>query len=1165
MKETFGKTWWGELWLRSLTNIDYSRHLSQGAVYARKGNVKNLKISRYHITAKVTGERKTPYRITVFMPAFTGEQIDLLMTEIIKRPVVIAKLLNHEPDPVILSIAESLDMKVLPRQWKDFMTQCTCRDRVPCKHLLAVFYMLSREIDSNPFLIFEMHGLNLFDELRRRGIYIYSQRNTAIPLLESQWKIRESTPEETPEDAVYRRVDFSQLQNISKALIQLLSDAPSFYPSGNFRDRYAAQLGRITGKAGRILSRRIKMDTFFPLPDGQAITGRTTLGLTVEGSRLNITGGNHEIKTLDHLIAALFALNPDHLPDLQPSVAAFHKILMAALHLSANGMIIPQIVQSDYGEVVIRWLPALLDSRVKVLVERLSGILPGDLLLVQMMFRRRRQALPIENRTVELLSFFIGRIVVQFSRATANVLDKLFFKARPYTFSSVGETGLPGRIKVWLDSYYLTSETCKPVITVSEAPGEQFDVQISVEDTANAGQPVPLDDILKQNQYDNQRYRILQGILLLTPFIRGLEEYVNGGGNVPIRFSVSEFAPFLTDVLPAVRLLDIKIMLPKSLQELLRPKVSVKLKRKSSSQAYVRLDDLLEFDWQVAVGDDVISPDEFNQLLNKASRLFKFKEKYIYVSDADIEKLQKALTGNRQISSCQLLQTALAEEYEGAAVLLTSEVRKLMEELSATEYIPLPQGLKAELRPYQQRGFSWLYRNSRMGFGSIIADDMGLGKTLQVISVLLKFKEENAIDKRHKALVVVPTGLLTNWQAEIARFAPSLSSYIYHGATRSMEQFDADVMLTTYGVLRSDADRLKKQKWRVMIIDEAQNIKNYDTAQAEAVKSIPSNVRIAMSGTPVENRLTEFWSIMDYANRGYLGNIRTFKNDYANPIQIFSDEQVTAKFRRITSPFMMRRMKSDKTIISDLPDKIEQNQYALLTGQQAALYEKTMRAAMEEIEGCTGADVQTLFKRQGLVLQLILALKQICNHPTQFLKNGVFDASLSGKTELLLELLDSIIHNGEKALIFTQFREMGDLLERFISGRFGETPMFYHGGCSVNQREEMIDRFQHNRADKLFILSLKAAGTGLNLTAASHVIHYDLWWNPAVENQATDRAYRIGQEKNVIVHRLICKNTFEERIDDMIQKKKHLAEVTVATGENWIGKLSNRELREIFG
>jgi SNF2 family DNA or RNA helicase len=609
--------------------------------------------------------------------------------------------------------------------------------------------------------------------------------------------------------------------------------------------------------------------------------------------------------------------------------------------------------------------------------------------------------------------------------------------------------------------------------------------------------------------------------------------------------------------------LDIKILLPKALQTLLRPKASVKLKKNESGKSFVNLNDLLSFDWQVALGDTVVSQHEFNQLLKTAAKLFKFKENYIYVDETDLEKLHKAFAADK-LTPFQMLQMALAEEHEGAPVTLTDEVRDLIKELTTAEDIPLPQGIEAQLRPYQHRGFSWMYRNSRIGFGSVIADDMGLGKTLQVISVLMKFKEENSINAKRKALVVVPTGLLTNWQAEIEKFAPSLTSHIFHGQMRDLLQFDADVLLTTYGVLRSDFETLKKQKWQVMIIDEAQNIKNHSTAQSKAVKSIPADIRIAMSGTPVENRLTEFWSIMDFTNKGYLGTVKLFKQDFANPIQMFNDEQVAHKFKKITAPFMMRRMKSDKSIISDLPDKIEQNQLAQLTKQQAALYQKTMQAAMREIEGC-GDDHQSLFKRQGLVLQMILALKQICNHPTQFLKNGKFDASLSGKTELLFELLDSIVESGEKVLVFTQFAEMGKLLERFIDERFGEKPLFYHGGSNVKKREEMVHRFQHSRADQIFLLSLKAAGTGLNLTAASHVIHYDLWWNPAVENQATDRAYRIGQQKNVMVHRLICKNTFEERIDEMIQQKKHLAEMTVATGENWIGKLSNKELREMFG
>ncbi|MCL1868267.1 MAG: DEAD/DEAH box helicase [Paludibacter sp.] len=1169
MSEKFGKTWWGEHWLRSLENVDYDNRLPRGASYARNGHVKDIKIKGNQIVAKVSGSRSMPYKVTVIIPPFFEEDIERLMKKIIEHPALISKLLNRELDPAILKIAEELGLKVFPKQWTDFKMQCTCPDwAVPCKHLASVIYIISREIDNNPFLVFEIHNVNLLDELKKREIFIYDQKKTEIPVLENLLKIK-NTVLDIPENAVYEHVDFSQLQNISEALVQLLPDAPPFYPSGNFREKYATQIARISKDASRIISKKLDFNAVFPLSDKHFLTNRSTLTLTININNVVKVGGeNHHIENLEQLIPALFTLNPDRLPDFEPSIAAFYKILLASLHISANGMIIPQIVQLENKNFIIRWLPATIDSRVKIIVEKLSAILPDNLLQVKKVFRKKEQILSIDNQTIEILSLFIGKFVSYLTKTSNynDLFEDMFFKAKDYDFKSVGENALSGGIKVWLDRYYLTAEQYKPVITVSELLTDEFDVQISVEDTTQSDNlPIPLTNILKQKQYEKQRFKILQGVSLLTPFIRGLDTNINLGGETPIRFNNSEFAQFLMEILPAIRMLDIKIMLPKSLQELLRPKVSVKLKRNEQGQGFINLSDLFSFNWQVALGDTIISPEEFNKLLKNASRLFKFKENYIYVNDSDLERLHKAFTTDKQLSPYQLLQTALAEEYEGAPVILTPEVRNLINELTSSEDVPLPENLNAQLRPYQQRGFSWMYRNSRIGFGSIIADDMGLGKTLQVISILLKFKEEDFINQKHKALVVVPTGLLTNWKAEIEKFAPSLSSHIFHGQLRDLKEFKDDILLTTYGVLRSDFEILKKQKWQIMVIDEAQNIKNHDTAQSKAVKSIPANIRIAMSGTPVENRLTEFWSIMDYTNKGYLGNVKVFKEDYASPIQIFNDEHITAKFKKITAPFMLRRMKSDKTIISDLPDKIEQNQFAQLTKQQAALYEKTMLAAMEEIEGYQANDQQTLFKRQGLVLQMILSLKQICNHPTQFLKNGQFDASLSGKTELLFELLDSIMENDEKVLVFSQFTEMGNMLKRFISERFGEEPIFYHGGCNVKQREEMVQRFQHNRADKIFILSLKAAGTGLNLTAASHVIHYDLWWNPAVENQATDRAYRIGQKKNVMVHRMICKNTFEERIDEMIQRKKHLAEMTVATGENWIGKLSNKELREIFG
>jgi SNF2 family DNA or RNA helicase len=573
---------------------------------------------------------------------------------------------------------------------------------------------------------------------------------------------------------------------------------------------------------------------------------------------------------------------------------------------------------------------------------------------------------------------------------------------------------------------------------------------------------------------------------------------------------------------------------------------------------------LFSFDWQVAIGDTVMDEAEFKKLLSKSEGLIKYKSQYIYVDQQDLQKIYSHFANTQELSAFQMLRAALSGEYLGSAISLTDEVKELIKELTNFNEVALPKGIQAQLRPYQHRGFSWMYRNSKIGFGSVLADDMGLGKTLQVITTLLKYKEDGLLEQE-KVLVVAPTGLLTNWQTEIEKFAPTLKAKIYHGTKRRIVKEDEfDVLISSYGIVRSDATELKKKKWYSLVIDEAQNIKNSNTDQAKAIKTISASHFIAMSGTPVENRLSELWSIMDYSNRGLMGNSKEFDEIYGNPIQQYNDVAVAELLKKVTAPFMMRRLKSDKNIISDLPDKIEMDCYSVLAKEQASLYEKTLQKAMSDIEAITGSDSKALFVRQGLVLQMILALKQICNHPTQFLKNKIMDASLSGKMDLLFDKLDSIVESGEKVLIFSQFTEMGNLPKHFITERYKEEPLFYHGGCNLKQRKEMVTSFQENRADKIFLLSLKAAGTGLNLTAANHVIHYDLWWNPAVEAQATDRAYRLGQKSNVMVHRFITKNTFEERINDMIQAKKALAEMTVSAGENWIGNLSNRELKELF-
>jgi uncharacterized Zn finger protein len=395
------------------------------------------------------------------VPLFSAKDTERLMTKIIERPALISKLLNRELDPAILTIAEELGLKVFPRQWTDFKMNCSCPDwAVPCKHLASVIYMLSREIDNNPFLVFEIHNVNLLDELQKREIFISDQKETEIPALTNLLK-EKKIPSDTPENAVYERVDFSQLQNISEALVQLLPDAPPFYPSGNFREKYAAQISRISKEMNRILDKNPDFTSVFPNPNKYSLSHRASLMLTVDGNNeTEICGENHDIKKPEHLIPALFALNPDRMPDYEPSVAAYHKLLFAAVHLTANGMIIPQIVQLDDKRFAIRWLPATMDNRVKTIVEKLSAILPDGLLQIKKIVRKKTQTSIIANQTIEVLSILIGKFVSRLHKPSyGDLFEDLFFDNKVYTFTAVGENALSGGIKAWLNRYYLTAET----------------------------------------------------------------------------------------------------------------------------------------------------------------------------------------------------------------------------------------------------------------------------------------------------------------------------------------------------------------------------------------------------------------------------------------------------------------------------------------------------------------------------------------------------------------------------------------------------------------------------------------------------------------------------------------------------------------------------------
>lgn len=1166
MAQSFGKTWWGEQWLNSLNNIDYSNRLPRGSSYARKGAVTKIDIKENQIHAKVAGSRPKPYQVDIILPPFFDPELSNFINALAQRPVIISKLLNRELDPEVLAIAESIGLKVFPRQWTDFKMQCSCPDwAVPCKHLAAVIYKVSAEIDNDPFLVFGLHKVDMIGEMNKRGIFV-TKETTEIPALTDLYFVKPAKRTKATaynHEKAYQKLSFASLSPIHAPLAALLADFPAFYQgSGNFKEKYGKALGKIVKNAQKILQGKISLGALLNRAesDGLQISKHSRNTVTIDERHQSKVLVNDEAFSVPRFMEQIASIPASQTLDYQPSTASLSTVYYFALHLLANGAVIPQIVQQPDKSYSIRWLPAMLSKEVCILIKKLEEIVPPDIFLWQ--GKKGRKEIN-KDASVNLLSVFLtGLADLLVEKHSGDLFLDLFFRNTNHPFKEPGEGALCGGIMAWLQKYFIGQGEYKPQILVTEASDDKFLVSINI-----SGKPGPLEnpvnlhEILTQKKFEQQRYPILQSLTQLSGFIPGLDHFINTAGSEEIVMDNTAFTPFLLQMIPAIQLLDIEVLLPKALREILKPRTSVKLSKKTG-RSFLRLDQLLEFDWQVAVGDTLMGEKEFKKLLDKSDGLIKYKSRYIYASKEELEKLHRHFSADRTLSPVQLLRAALSGEYLGAKIGLTNEVKDLILELTTVKELPLPEDINAQLRPYQRRGYSWMYRNSRIGFGSVIADDMGLGKTLQVITTLLKYKEEGLLEDK-KALVIAPTGLLTNWQAEIEKFAPRLKTHVFHGAQRKIHD-DFDILLTSYGIARAEAPRLKKLPWHSLVIDEAQNIKNQGTAQARAVKSIGAENFIAMSGTPVENRLSELWSILDYSNRGFLGSQKEFHETYGNPIENYNDTDAAEKLKKVTAPFMMRRLKTDKTIISDLPDKIEIDSFSILAKEQAGLYEKTLEEALKEIEAIDASDKKGLFVRQGLVLQMILALKQICNHPTQFLKNNVLDASLSGKLTLLFDKLDSIVESNEKVLLFTQFTEMGKLLQYFITERYQETPLFYHGGCTIKQRKEMVEAFQTNHADKIFVLSLKAAGTGLNLTAANHVIHYDLWWNPAVEAQATDRAYRIGQKSNVMVHRFITKNTFEERINEMIQSKKALANMTVATGESWIGNLSNKELKNLF-
>ncbi|HWQ66126.1 MAG TPA: DEAD/DEAH box helicase [Methanospirillum sp.] len=587
-------------------------------------------------------------------------------------------------------------------------------------------------------------------------------------------------------------------------------------------------------------------------------------------------------------------------------------------------------------------------------------------------------------------------------------------------------------------------------------------------------------------------------------------------------------------------------------------------------KSHIGLDTLLSFDYQIALGDDVISPEEFFEKADLKGSLMKIQGRWVAFDVSDVQKnLQKFKNQfeNGEISASDMMRAyatgRLGDEMDvmvEAADEWCSTIVDAVKNGPVPGKRPVPKAFSGLLRPYQEVGHSFLVSCADIGIGACLADDMGLGKTPQTIAYLLTRK---ASGKTDPSLLICPTSVVGNWEREVLRFGPSLKVHVHHGTDRMKDEAFSkatrshDLVITTYALAARDVSLIRNQSWSSLILDEAQNIKNPLTKQAKAIQSIKGGHRIALTGTPVENRLSELWSIMHFLNPGYLGSSGHFQEMYANPIERSQDAGRAEELRRLVRPFLLRRLKTDRTIISDLPEKMEYKIYCTLTREQATLYQAVVNGIAESMEHLDG------IARRGAILAVLTRLKQICDHPVLYVTDAKNDPARSGKVQRLMEMLEEVRDEGDAAIIFTQYATFATRLQEMIEKKFSDPVLLLTGSTPRKRREELIKRFMEPGGPQIFVISLKAGGTGLNLTRANHVFHIDRWWNPAVEDQATDRTFRIGQTRDVQVHLMIAAGTLEERIDTIIMDKRSIANQVLGTGEDWLTGMSTDELLDI--
>lgn len=1168
-RPAFGKTWWGRRWIETLEKIDRdTNRLPRGRRYANGGYVTDIRIDGGTVHARVQGSRPRPYSVKISLKRFSVSRLQEIPGLVAGRPDIGADLLLGKLPEKLVTLLESRGLSLFPSSWKEMDSECSCPDWAdPCKHRAAVCYILANEIDLDPFLLFELRGVEkkLLEPAPLRSS-TDDKAEPFVPWTESKSWLPPALPD---------LPDLSLETFGIDELLSLLPEKPLFFTGGDFRELLRLSYHNVDRAVTSLDMDENPPDltsfsfTLLLLPDGEDIFV-VPCGLFAAGQAKPVTkllpspdgkGDPRKVRGLEVPVEEfwdlLFSrpLRKKEVLSATPSAAFFLLASKVAMALVRAASYVPEVFSGPGGEMKVRYMPLVHGPRGEEAFGTLVRMLPPHLIVRE----KNRTALYGDEGVRQVLSLLVTRLVCRFSGVNqSGKLCDAFFRGAAYTASRFEEKQTAGAVGHWLEGLSIRTRRLSPVLRISVLK-EAFFLRMGVEDRADPLKPpVPLARFLKGADAPS-RNTVLRQVAVASDHLPVLREALGRKRGAQVAIDGPALVELLSSGKNVLDLLGIRIVMPRSLSTILRPRAVLKAEISGKGKtASFSLDDLAVFSWEIALGEERIGKEEFLGLLKKAAGVIRFRGKFLMVdADSAREILEKLSAPPPELSPLATLRAACSGEAAGVSFEPGEALTRAISRLDQVDEVPVPQGLMATLRPYQERGYRWMLANTSRGFGVCLADDMGLGKTVQVLAFLLFLKESGKLG--NPALVVCPTTLIGNWMKETARFAPGLSVRIHHGSDRVLpKKKEADLVITSYGIVRREAETFAKRDWSVVVLDEAQNIKNPGTDQTRAIRMLKTPARVVLSGTPVENRLEELWSLFEFANPGYLGSREDFRKEFALPVERYADRERMEILRRTIAPFLMRRLKSDKSIAPDLPEKMIADIYCTLTGEQAALYQETVNGVMQQIELAEGGE------RLGLVLKLITALKQIGNHPSHYLKSASVSSALSGKSSRMIGILEKIIEAGDRCLVFTQYREMGEILRKMIADETGVPPLFFHGGLNRKQRDQLVEDFQDGTGPGIMILSLKAGGTGLNLTRARHVLHYDLWWNPAVESQATDRAYRIGQKQSVMVHRFITLGTFEEKIDEMIRKKKELADRVVSEGEQWISRMSNRELREIF-